>query len=375
VIKEPSDGWDENERREFDDNVDLREEIAGLRDRHAKNTAPDALGALRAGAHDALPEPLQSAASDRLANDAWSRALVEGIEDSPVELSEHDAARLLTRIKGEMAGTQRAAHHAASTSNARAVTGESRWRGGVVWAVAAAASLALITWLAWPAINPSSRESGSADGSRARIETAPGVPGVSAPSGAVAPGSAAGAAPSLPDSPGAPGAPAPVTPTAAGPLAPRGGSVLLLLRKPEATLSLAALTWRGNGSENQLVNDLKVPMDAFRASDFARAASAFSALESKYPDSVEVFFYGGVSQLFLNDPARAAALLERASALADSVFAPRVSWYRAVAATRLDRTADARALLEALCRDNGDYAAQACGALPSFDAASTIEAK
>jgi hypothetical protein len=143
--------------------------------------------------------------------------------------------------------------------------------------------------------------------------------------------------------------------------------VLLLLRKPEATLSLAALTWRGAGPDNQLVNDLKAPMNAFRASDFARAGSDFTALQAKYPESIEPFYYGGVSQLFLNDPTRAAASLERAAAVADSVFAPRVAWYRAVAATRLGHIANARALLDGLCRENGDYAAQACAALPSFD--------
>ena len=106
----------------------------------------------------------------------------------------------------------------------------------------------------------------------------------------------------------------------------------LPLEKPDVTLSLKALTWRGASQGNALLADLKQPLDAFRQGDYAQADRDLAALESRYPEAVEIFFYGGVARLFLDDPSkRAIASFERASALADESFAPRIAWYRAVA--------------------------------------------
>jgi hypothetical protein len=140
------------------------------------------------------------------------------------------------------------------------------------------------------------------------------------------------------------------------------------------------LTWRGGGSggsgsgrsggsDNQLLADLKGPLDAFRNGDYARADRAFSALESRYPSAVEVFFYGGVSRLFVNDPARAITALTKAADLADTTFAPRAAWYLAIAEERAGQRPRARARLDELCRGTSNRAAPACAAVTRIDAA------
>lgn len=140
----------------------------------------------------------------------------------------------------------------------------------------------------------------------------------------------------------------------------------LPLNQPEVKVSLAALTWRGRG-DNPLLTDLKAPLDAFRSGDYQQSDRQLGALEGRYSDSVEVFFYRGVSKLFLNDAVGAIAALDRAEQLADSGFAPDVAWYRAVAEQRAGHTADARARLEALCRGTSPRAARACEAMKQLD--------
>ena len=135
------------------------------------------------------------------------------------------------------------------------------------------------------------------------------------------------------------------------------------LDKPDVMLSAAALTWRGAGSENRLLADLKPAVDAFRQDDYARATREFAALENRYPNSVEVFYYGGVSRLFVNDPAGAIAALERAGELADEAFSPHITWYRAIAEHRAGREADARAQLTSLCAGASERKGRACEAL------------
>ena len=144
------------------------------------------------------------------------------------------------------------------------------------------------------------------------------------------------------------------------------------------------MTWRGGGSGsgrgsggrssgssggNQLLADLKQPLDDFRNDDYASADRAFAAMESRYPNTVEVFFYGGVSRLFVNDPQRAIASLTKAAALADTTFAPRTAWYLAIAEERAGHLPRARALLDDLCRGTSDRAAPACAAVTRIDAA------
>jgi hypothetical protein len=143
----------------------------------------------------------------------------------------------------------------------------------------------------------------------------------------------------------------------------------LPLDKPDVTLSLSSLTWRGSGADNQLLADLKAPLDAFREGDYTRADREFTLLETRYPQAIEVFFYGGVSRLFIDEPQRALAALTRAGELADATFTPTVAWYRAVAEQRTGNVAEARARLDDLCRGGSDRAAAACAAVKQIDGA------
>ena len=166
-------------------------------------------------------------------------------------------------------------------------------------------------------------------------------------------------------------APPAETPSAPAPQAapPAAARVELPLDHPSIVLSLTALRWRGGGSDNPLLRDLKGPLETFERRDYAGADREFAALEARYAGSVEVFFYGGVARLFLGDAPRALPALERAANLADTTFAPRVSWYRAIAEHRTGKVGDARARLETLCRAREEYASRACEAVERLDAA------
>jgi hypothetical protein len=257
------------------------------------------LDMLRAGAHDALPPDLQSEVTAYLSNSTWSRALVEGIEAADPELAAADEDRLLARIHGR-----------ANQREDRAVW----WK----WLVPALAGSALAigvlaVWMSRPPATPSSA---------ARVERP--------------------------------------RETAA---APQVAAMRLPLEQPEVILSTAALTWRGPVAGNQLLIDLKPAIDAFRKGDYARADREFAVLEQRYPGAVEVFYYGGVARLYLDDPQRALVRLQKARQLADATLASDIDWYRAVAEQRAGHPAEMRALLDALCFGTSARAARACEAL------------
>jgi len=146
--------------------------------------------------------------------------------------------------------------------------------------------------------------------------------------------------------------------------------VQLSFDKPDVRLSMAALTWRGASAENQLLTDLKPALDAYRRSDYAAADEAFSALSTRYPQSIEVLFYQGVARLFRNDFTGAINVLTAAETVADGTFLPDVRWYRAVAEQNAGHFAEARTRLDAICRDTsagGDHAARGCAALTRIE--------
>jgi hypothetical protein len=142
----------------------------------------------------------------------------------------------------------------------------------------------------------------------------------------------------------------------------------LSLDKPDLKVSPAALTYRRSASENPLLADLKPAFDAFRASDYATADRALSSLESRYPSSVEVFFYRGISRLMLADASGAIASLTTAEKIADSAFAWDVDWYRAVAEERAGNVAAARERLTRLCQRPDTRAPRACEAAKTLPA-------
>jgi hypothetical protein len=143
---------------------------------------------------------------------------------------------------------------------------------------------------------------------------------------------------------------------------------LLPFEKPDVRLGMGALTWRGSSPStsddgNQLLADLKPGLDAYRGNDYARANRELTALVSRYPGTIEILFYQGVSRLFLNDYAGAIAAFDAADAVGDRTFASDVAWYRAVAEQRSGHDAEARAQLDAICKARGADAGRACTAL------------
>ena len=137
---------------------------------------------------------------------------------------------------------------------------------------------------------------------------------------------------------------------------------------------MGALTWRGSTTStddgNQLLAALKPGLDAYRQSDYATANRELTALDSRYPGTIEILFYQGVSRLFLEDYSGAIASFEAAEAASnDRTFAADVAWYRAVAEQRAGNVAQARAHLDAICSARGADAARACTAIEQMTAA------
>ena len=149
-----------------------------------------------------------------------------------------------------------------------------------------------------------------------------------------------------------------------------GPSALELpLRKPDVRLSAAALTRRAPPGASSFADDLARALDAFRASDYSRAAQMLEPLERQYPKAIEPPFYRGISLLFLNDPNAAVDELQTAARLADDTFSMDVDWYLAVAELRAGRLAAARVYLEPLCRTTNAHTTDACDALKKLDGA------
>ncbi|WP_035348631.1 hypothetical protein [Edaphobacter aggregans] len=100
--------------------------------------------------------------------------------------------------------------------------------------------------------------------------------------------------------------------------------------------------------------------DAYTRGDYALATQRFSQLAKQFPRSCTPFLYLGVTQLLINDNAKALFNLTRAEQFVSPEQKDIASWYRAIAALRT-RAPNAGQLLHALCgRNQSAYAEQAC---------------
>jgi len=286
---------------------DEREALKGLEDQldavHKRHQHDPSLELLRAAAGDALPGELQTDVSQHLAESAWSRALVEGVEEVEPALDASGEARILAHIK------KQAAVEARTASTRR-------------WLVPAlvGSTLAVALVAIWVVQRPTTQVMG------------------------------------------------PAKPEATVAVAVPPPSFQLPLEKPDVKLSMAALTWRGSTTENQLLSDLKPALDAYRAGDYTTANREFDLLANKYPRAIEIPFYQGISRLFIDDPRGAIASLASAESIADNTFTDDIAWYRAVAEERAGNINEARARLETLCRGGRQRASEACEGLKRFTA-------
>jgi hypothetical protein len=292
-----SDDWDDDERAALDE---VRDEIRALQDRHRGDPPLDLLRAARA---EALPDTLSDAATDHLASSAWSRALVEGADgvDTPIDLVAED--RILSRVRAKVRQEQPARR---------------RFR---VWLWAPALSAAVIV-LAMLVL----RRSGTSE------------PVALAPAQAPA-----------------------ATPSPATAAAPAPSSVFHLpFDKPEVRFTATALVLRGAGGGPRFVDVVAPAVRAYRAGEYGTAAREFASLQPRYSNSVEVFFYLGVSRLFLGDAEGGRVALEGARRLSDDAFGPSVDWYLAIADERGGHVSEARAALDRLCGGSSEYHDRAC---------------
>jgi tetratricopeptide (TPR) repeat protein len=295
-VSTDQDDWDREERQAL---AGLGAQIDAMRRRHAGDPPIELLRAARA---DVLPEDLQTAVSEHLAASAMSRTLADGCDDEPPALSDAEQERLLARIVKE----------ASASASAYGETGRERlW--GWLRPVLVGSGIVAIASLVW--VVSKRTEVGERLGppdTQVVVALPPAVP-----------------------------------------------PFLLPFEKPDVRLGMGALTWRGSkptssDDGNQLLADMKPGLDAYRQNDYAAANRELTALASRYPGTIEILFYQGVSRLFLNDYAGAIASFEAAEAIGDRTFAGDVAWYRAVAEQRSGRAAEARSRLDAICSARDD---------------------
>jgi tetratricopeptide (TPR) repeat protein len=302
VTTRPND-WDDEEIETF---ASLEDELADLRERHRRDPPLDLL---RAAGADALPDPLQEKVAAYLHSSDWNRALVEGADAADPTLDAAWADRLLTGIR------KRPLDEGATARRARWV-----WAPALALAAVAIAALVGVVW----------RDA-------ARPIEAPATAGREA-------------------------SPA----TTQQPTQPPRQTFKLELAKPDVKLTATALILRGEGKTGRFVDEAAPGLNAYRAGDYEKAAREFEALQPRYPKSVEIMFYLGISRLFLEDAPAAARALESARDLNDESFNGDAEWYLAVAYERAGDRDRSRARLEGLCRGNGAFAARACAAVSSF---------
>ena len=103
---------------------------------------------------------------------------------------------------------------------------------------------------------------------------------------------------------------------------------------------------------------------AYNAHDYGTAADRLTPLTKSYPSSNLVWLYLGVSQLMLQENREAYRTLKPRQE--GHPFDATLTWYTAIAAQRI-HAADARSLLEAICRDHAStYTAASCRIAPTL---------
>jgi hypothetical protein len=293
------DDWDDEERAALEH---VREELGAIRDRH-RDDPP--LELLRASGADALPEALDEQVRGHLERGAWSRALLEGVDSIDPALDPAVQARMLARIRAEVGAAPRGR----------------RWFRSWLLAPALAAAVIVLAVVIL------------------RRPQAPSQPAAMA----VAPRSAA----------------QPSTSQAAVPPTP---GFVLPLDKPDVKFTALALVLRGSADGPKFIDAVAPGIRAYRSGDYATAERELAALQSRYPNSVEVPFYLGVSRLFLGDAAGARSALNDARRVSDDSFAPAIDWFLAVADERAGRLSDAHDALRRVCGATGEYREKACDA-------------
>jgi tetratricopeptide (TPR) repeat protein len=146
-------------------------------------------------------------------------------------------------------------------------------------------------------------------------------------------------------------------------------SELFRLEKPPVKLGMAALVWRGDSTnKEQFLKDIAPALNAYRGDEFAHARALFVPLTQKYPESGELFFYLGISQLFLGKYSEALISFQKTQQFSSDSFSDEVLWYSALACQRMGQNEPVLLYLQRLCSRSSPLAARACAALKDIHA-------
>lgn len=107
---------------------------------------------------------------------------------------------------------------------------------------------------------------------------------------------------------------------------------------------------------------------AYRTADFAAAEEALRRVAAQRPGDALVHLYLGIARLQTGSPSAAVEPLRVAARSGTGLVRERGLWYLAGARLLLERPAEARAALEELRAEAGDYAANAETLLEALDA-------
>jgi hypothetical protein len=141
-------------------------------------------------------------------------------------------------------------------------------------------------------------------------------------------------------------------------------TVFVLSKAAIKVPAAAVLNFRsGVEGGKTFLNEFAEALAPYRNDDYPEAARRLEILSTKYRESAEVYFYLGVSRLFIDRNAEALVSLETARRFADETLRDDVSWYLALALDRVRRAADARREVDSLCSHAGSYQKAACAAL------------
>jgi len=259
---------------------------------------------IRAARAEALPDELQAAVASHIAGCKTCASLQADLEDvgEPAEITREETRRILSRVRRDASAEKKSA----------------LWRF-LSWRTAfATAALALCAMLIVQQVRQAGRQTSPTDTVSRQ-------------------------------------APAMQVPEA------------LKLDKPDVKLTLAVMTWRAPDSNGQqFLADMGPALNFYRADRFADAARQLEELSAKYPASVEIFFYLGVSRLFLRDHEAAIKALEKADELARDSFSADVSWYLALAYFKSGRIDDAQTRLTSLAAGTSPHATRARAAIEAL---------
>jgi hypothetical protein len=153
-----------------------------------------------------------------------------------------------------------------------------------------------------------------------------------------------------------------IAPPPAPPQRPRTAFIMskAAIKVPAA----AVLNFRSGAEDSKtFLNEFATALAPYRNDEYVEAARRLETLSTKYRESAEVYFYLGVSRLFIDRNDEALASLETARRFADETLRDDISWYLALALDRVRRDADARREVDGLCSHAGNYQKTACAAL------------